>query len=244
MLCKVSMISRVSPKMKQAQGEYSFAQSQRQQGAQGALWGRSPRLHSFCLPSFCHVSTRLSPCFHYVPRPFFLTGQLGLACPSCFSKASVRRCFRRLPGGEVADLSPGPQLSFPRPPHGRGCWTPSGPVQGLRAGGKRMEGKREGLLQTIGGTEGRAPLSLCGSLGAQDNQAPSPPRRSPPGSRARAQGAPRPLPSACRPFTLATAARLRRAPGWARMGRGRAAPVRAEAEARAAAAAQQSHGRG
>lgn len=35
-----------------------------------------------------------------------------------------------------------------------------------------MGGKREGLLQTIGGTEGRAPLSLYGSLGAQDNQAP------------------------------------------------------------------------
>ena len=136
MLCKVSIISRVSPKMKQAQGEYSFAESQRQLGSQGALWERSPTLHSH--PSFCHVSPWLSPRFHYVPRPFFLTGQLGLACPGCFSKASVRRCFRRLQGGEGADLSPGAQLSFPHPPHGPGCWTLSGPVQGLRAGGKRM----------------------------------------------------------------------------------------------------------
>lgn len=48
-----------------------------------------------------------------------------------------------------------------------------------------------------------------------------------------------PPPFSGRPFTLATAARLRRALGWARTGRGRAAPVRAEAEA---VVAQQSGG--
>lgn len=174
MLCKVSIISRVSPKMKQAQGEYSFAESQRQQGSQGALWERSPRLHSH--PSFCHVSTRLSPRSHYVPRPFFLTGQLGLACPGCFSKASVRRCFRRLQGGEGADLSPGPQFSFPPPSPRTGLldaqWSSSRPARWRKKDG----GKREGLLQTIGGTGGRAPLSHSlshyGSLGAPANQPP------------------------------------------------------------------------
>lgn len=88
---------------------------------------------------------------------------------------------------------------------------------------KKDGGEEEGLLQTIGGTEGRAPLSLYGSLGAQDNQAPPTPPQ-PPGSRACAR---RSLAPSCRRAALSPW-QPRRDCGRAWLGAdgaGRAAPV-------------------
>lgn len=113
------------------------------------------------------------PYFHYIPFPSHWT-----AGPRVTWLLLHRQCgFKGVQDGEEADLFPGPELSFQRPPHGPGRWMPSGPFRGLQRSRALEEGgwgkKPNKDLRSQGA---RTPYALLHPRGTP-HPAPAPVRR-------------------------------------------------------------------
>lgn len=162
MLCKVSMISLFFTEYETGSRRVTCSKSQVARCPEGGRGGVGSLGKVYQVPQSTHVSATVLQAFPMFPphshsSPSLHSGQLGLVWPGCSSKASVGSCFRYPQDGEGADLSPGPELPFPWPPHRPGCRMPSGPFQGLQ---------RSRTLEEKGwGKEGEAPSKNPQDLG-------------------------------------------------------------------------------